>query len=308
MITIGLKRVQTVALWTMAQDALISQAEFFRILDQEGPTALLGRCADKGLLNPIKPARSGMDFERLRYQKYEVNNALFFTCSQNGPIKADIKNWKLSIEGDGVERPLSLNYDDLWKLPVTTVTRYLECDGEECPAVKSGLSRGGVDTGWGLAEWTGVRVSDLLKAAGMKPEAAAVRLVSIDNSSGERPIPMEKALEEDTLLAYIMNGEILPADHGFPLRAILPGWTGSANIKWITKIIVSTRPVSESEKKYFIKGQAVKSACCISRPAVLKIGASGNLRICLVSVWEDSTGRSQPEWWQNLSASQSDRA
>lgn len=284
MITIGLKRVQTVALWTMAQAALISQAEFFQIINEKGPSALLALCAEKGLLKPSKPARSEMKFEHMLPQKYQTSNPLFFTDSRNGPVEVDIKNWRLSIEGDGVDRPFSLNYDELLKLPVTTVTRYLECAENSRKAEGERRHMGK----WGIAEWTGVRLSEVLKISGLKKKALEVMPVGLDSPSCERPLPLSKAMEEDTLLAYIMNGEILPSDHGFPLRTIVSGWSGASSTKWVTKIIVSTKPVHAAANTDISSGpgyskkrpeecpagidRSVGSACCLPWPAILKAG------------------------------------
>ena len=103
-------------------------------------------------------------------------------------------------------------------------------------------------------------------------------------------MPMAKAMEEDSLLVYLMNGEILPADHGFPVRAFLPGWVGSASIKWVNRIVVSTKPinVTMNTTSYVLIGpdyqpqppakgaamttQILKSACCLPWPATLTAG------------------------------------
>ena len=144
---------------------------------------------------------------------------------------ADIKNWRLSIEGDGVSNPFSVSYDELLTLPCITFTRYLECGSNGRLFYDSLLGKKATGQQWhfggyGIAEWTGVQLSKILKIAKIKKEAVEVMPVGMDNSSGKRPIPVAKAMEEDTLLAYIMNGNVLPLDHGFPLRALVPGWVG----------------------------------------------------------------------------------
>lgn len=274
---------------------MVPQIEFFQILNQSGASGLLALCLEKGVLKLSKPARSEMSFEHMLYQEYRTHNALFFTYSHSSPALVDIKSWKLSIEGDGVANPFSLNYDELLKLPCTTVTRYLECAGNGRAFYDSLLNKKAEGVrwrlgGWGIAEWTGVRLSELLKMAKIKKEAVEVMPVGLDIPPGERPMPVAKAMEDDTLLAYIMNGEILPPDHGFPLRALLPGWVGVSNVKWVTKIIVSTHPiqVATNTRRYVLIGpdypsqppalgpvvteQVVKSACCLPWPAILKAG------------------------------------
>jgi DMSO/TMAO reductase YedYZ molybdopterin-dependent catalytic subunit len=111
----------------------------------------------------------------------------------------------------------------------------------------------------------------------------------MDKSFAQCPLPIIKAMEQDTLLAYIMNGAILPPDHGFPLRALVPGWVGAASTKWVNKIIVSTRhsrvgekidhlqkghnhPFQTGEKVPDITTQVMKSACCLPWPALLRAG------------------------------------
>ena len=105
----------------------------------------------------------------------------------------------------------------------------------------------------GTAEWTGVPLSVLLDRATLKPNACEVVLEGADGGMLEDPksppgelkfarsIPLEKA-RRDVLLAYKMNGEDLPPEHGFPVRAIVPGWYAMASVKWLQRIIVTDRP------------------------------------------------------------------
>ena len=229
------------------------------------------------------------------HQEYYTSNRLFYTFSHSCTPLVDIRNWKLTVEGDGVDNPFSLNYDDLLKLPVTTVTRCLECAGNGSAFYAELLNKPAQGPqwrfgGWGIAEWTGVRLSELLGMARIKKEAVEVMPVGVDDPHGERPMPVEKAMEEDTLLAYIMNGQILPADHGFPLRALLAGWVGVSSIKWVNRVIISTKPihVATNTTSFVLIGpdyqpqppargpavttQLMKSACCLPWNAVLKPG------------------------------------
>ena len=293
--TSGLKRRQVNALWEKAQEALIPQSEFFATINQGGATALLGKYLEKGVLALSKPARAEMSFELMANQEYCTSNSLFFTFSHGSPPLVDIRNWILTIEGDGVENPLSMNYDDLLKLPSTTVTRYLECAGNGRAFYAELLHKKAEGQQWrfggyGIAEWTGVQFRELLKLAKIRDNAIDIMPVGLDSPSGERPMPMAKAMEEDTILAYIMNGSILPPDHGFPLRAIVPGWIGAASIKWVSRIVISTQPIQvvDNTDKYVLIGpdyppqppakgsilttQLVKSACCLPWPATLHQG------------------------------------
>ena len=112
----------------------------------------------------------------------------------------------------------------------------------------------------------------------------------LDTRRIERPIPVTKALQDDTLLVYAMNGDVLPPDHGFPVRTLVPGWVGIANIKWVGRIVVSEEPlfVEKNTKDYVLIGpdfperppakgpiltmQTVKSAVALPWPATLPAG------------------------------------
>ena len=294
-LTSGLKNKQVIALSQLAQDALISQAEFFETLADGGAVAVLEKCRERGVLTSSKPVRAEMKFELLANQNYYTNNTLFFTYSRSPVPSVDMKTWKLSIEGDGVTKPLSLSYDELLKLPYTTVTRYLECAGNgrifyDLLLNKKAEGEQWYFGGYGIAVWTGVQLAELLKLAGIKENAVEIMPVAGDNAQWQRPMPVAKAMEADTILAYLMNGKILPPDHGFPLRALVPGWIGAASIKWVTKLVVSTSPirVTGNTNSYVLMGpdylpqppargpvittQLVKSACCLPWPATLHMG------------------------------------
>jgi DMSO/TMAO reductase YedYZ molybdopterin-dependent catalytic subunit len=88
-------------------------------------------------------------------------------------------------------------------------------------------------------------VCEVLQLAGIAPDAVDALFVGLDKHSPEhgfrRPLPIAKAMHPDTLLVYAMNGEILPKDHGFPLRLVVPGWVGSSSVKWLERIVVSSQ-------------------------------------------------------------------
>src|SRR5947199_6448267 len=170
------------------------------------------------------------------------------------PIPAiDKDEWWLHVEGE-VEKPFEINYEELLKLKSATIPVTLECAGNNRsflePKVKGVQWRLGAV---GTAEWTGVPLSVLLNRATLKPNACEVVLEGADGGMLEDPksppgelkfarsIPLEKA-RRDVLLAYKMNGEDLPPEHGFPLRAIVPGWYAMASVKWLQRIIVTDRP------------------------------------------------------------------
>ena len=170
------------------------------------------------------------------------------------PIPAiDRDEWWLHVEGE-VEKPFAINYEELLKLKSLTIPVTLECAGNNRnflePKVKGVQWRLGAV---GTAKWTGVPLAILLDRADVKPEACEVILEGADGGMLEeakrppgivkfaRSIPLAKA-REDVLLAYEMNGNELPPQHGFPLRAIVPGWYAMASIKWLQRVIVTDRP------------------------------------------------------------------
>jgi len=171
-------------------------------------------------------------------------NDLFYVRSHLPvPAQLDAATWTLKVGGE-VDSPLSLSIDEIKKLPAVTVTVTLECAGNGRaffqPAV-AGIQweKGAVST----ARFTGARLSDVLKRAGMKSTGKNVELHAADRPLGTMPafvrqVPMTKAMHPDTILAWDMNGQPIPAVHGFPLRAIVPGWEGAYSVKWLNALNV----------------------------------------------------------------------
>ena len=167
-------------------------------------------------------------------------------------VKRDLHGWKLRIDGE-VHKALALSMDDLRRFPQVTMEVVLECAGNGRSLFSPKIS----GTPWqhgavACSEWTGVRLRDVLQAAGLKPGAVYIGNYGEDvPDDGSEPfsrgIPIEKAMDEHTLIALKMNGEALPAAHGFPARLIVPGWIGSAMQKWLNRIWVRDT-VHDSEK------------------------------------------------------------
>jgi DMSO/TMAO reductase YedYZ molybdopterin-dependent catalytic subunit len=165
----------------------------------------------------------------------------------------DRDNWRLSVEGE-VNHPFEIDYQELVSLASQSNPVTLECAGNNRiflePKVKGVQWELGAV---GNAEWAGVLLATLLKRA--EPKRGAVEVILEGADEGEiaenkapagkirfaRSLPLAKALE-DVLLAYRMNGEELLPEHGFPLRAIVPGWYAMASVKWLQRIIVTDRP------------------------------------------------------------------
>jgi len=170
------------------------------------------------------------------------------------PIPAIDKDaWWLRVEGE-VEKPFAINYEQLLKLESRTIPVTLECAGNNRNFLEPKVK--GVQWGLGAvgtAEWTGVPLSILLDRAEVKTEAREVILEGADGGVLEDPkrppgkmefarsIPLAKA-RDDVLLAYKMNGNELPPQHGFPVRAIVPGWYAMASVKWLQRIVVTNKP------------------------------------------------------------------
>lgn len=157
------------------------------------------------------------------------------------PTEIDADDWKLSIGGE-VERPLTLRLADLGRFKMHSVVNTLECAGNgrgfyrpQVPGVQWG--KGAVST----ARFSGPRLCDVLQRTSVKPSGKHVTFRGLDEVPGKVPpfirsIPIEKALDSDTLIATHMNGQPLTKHHGFPARALVPGWVGAASCKWLTEI------------------------------------------------------------------------
>ena len=165
------------------------------------------------------------------------------------PSALEEASWRLTVDGD-VDTPVSLSVADLRAMPAATVTVTLECAGNgraffTPPVAGIQWRKGAV----GTARWTGARLADILARARAKSTARFVHMQGADKPLGTMPpfvrqVPMDKALHSDTVIAYEMNGQPVPTVHGFPLRAIIPGWEGAYSMKWLSSLRVSA---SESD-------------------------------------------------------------
>jgi len=300
--------------------------------------------AATGIVKPTPPelfrllgTNAEMLWEAMAGQGYLTGIDRFFVRNHTTTPSIDLKSWRLRIEGSGVKKPVDLNYAQVVKLGCETVTKFVECAGngrsffasqQGTPASGSQWRLGAV----GVAEWTGVPLAAVLERAGLSESAVDVMPEGLDDPVGtqghvRRPLPIEKALDPDTLLVYAMNGKVLPADHGFPIRLLVPGWAGIASIKWVGRIEVSTDPLFSAwnttlyrlfgdayPDSPLVTDQAVKSAFELPFPATLPGGShtltgrswSGIAGIAGVDVsvdggvsWQPATlaGRNKPQAW-----------
>ena len=308
-------------LWELVSARGMDRRQFLRLLLAGGTAAVVAACfgTESPVDTPqpdIDPAQTSPWFKdpapfirhdtslEARLESMEgliTPNPLFFVRNNSASIDLRAADWRLSVEGDAVEEPVELTYDDIKRLPSRTMTSYLECAGNHRSMFDVVKGQKASGTQWmtggiGNGEWVGAALRDVLTLAGIHASAVSVLLVGLDVDSPEGGfrfvLPAEKALHPHTLLAYGLNGETLPTDHGFPVRALVPGWAGSANIKWLGRIVVSSErvwirnntisysligdqypPEGESRGRP-VTTQVIKSALALPWPAELPAGTN----------------------------------
>ncbi|WP_019024762.1 MULTISPECIES: sulfite oxidase [unclassified Thioalkalivibrio] len=156
-------------------------------------------------------------------------------------LDRDPNGWSLKIDGE-VHEELEIGLDDLKSMDSKELVLHIECGGNgranfDPQPRGNPWDRGAV----GNARWTGVPLKDILERAGVKDSAVYTAHEGYEPILGDRGpfsrgVPIDKAMEEHTIVAYQMNGEDIPAAHGFPVRLVVPGWYGSCSHKWLTNI------------------------------------------------------------------------
>jgi len=190
-------------------------------------------------------------------------NAHFYVRNHFQIPDLDPATWRLTV-GGLVERPLSLSLRDVQRLPAHRLTVTLECAGNgraslDPPVEGEKWQFGAVST----AEWTGVPLVEVLDRAGVKGNAEEIVFRGADGGTVgtaagaiqfERSLKLDDARDRDVLLAYAMNGEPLPIQHGYPVRLVVPRWYGVASVKWLTEIEAisgSFKGFYQAEKYHF---------------------------------------------------------
>ena len=307
-------------LWEYAHKRGMSRRKFLWLLAMGGAAAVLAACTDLPVTETIEPPSTAatktspwfkdpepfiqqgdnsLESRLENMQGIITPNSLFFVRNNSVSLDVDASEWRLSIEGDAIDTPLSFSYEDIRSMPSRTVVSYLECAGNHRVMFDVVKGQPAAGTQWGTGavgngEWTGVPLKDVLTLAGITDDAENVLLIGMDEQSPEggfrRVMTVEKALDPDTLLAYALNGETLPKDHGYPVRALVPGWVASSSIKWLHRIVVASerlwtrnnttsyvligdayKPEGEALGKA-ITAQVIKSALALPWPAELSAG------------------------------------
>jgi DMSO/TMAO reductase YedYZ molybdopterin-dependent catalytic subunit len=215
-----------------------------------------------GLLTP-RGTNAEMNWASMAGQDYLTPFDRFFVRNHTATTFVNPATWRLELFGTGLRgqpkrgEGMLFSYKDLEKLPRETVTASIECAGNGRSYFASQEGTPAPGTQWGLgaigvSKWTGVPLREILERVGVRSDAVDVMAEGLDSTvlaadgtdqgHVRRPIPIAKALD-DALLAFEMDGDSLPFDHGAPARLIVPGWVGIANIKWVGSIRVATHPL-----------------------------------------------------------------
>jgi sulfane dehydrogenase subunit SoxC len=189
----------------------------------------------------------GMPLEALRYEITPIG--LHYLLTHYDIPAIDPEAWRLAV-GGLVRRSMQLDLDQVRSRPRVTLPVTMECAGNG----RARLSPRPISQPWlseaiGTAEWTGTPLRPLLEEAGIQDGAVEVAFVGADHGleggieqDYGRSLPLEDAMHDDVILAYEVNGQPLPPQHGFPLRLLVPGWYGMTSVKWLRQVEVLAEP------------------------------------------------------------------
>lgn len=196
----------------------------------------------------------GMQLEGLRYPITPIGMHYLFIHFDVPELEE--RTYRLTVDG-AVRNRLELSLQDLRAYPAVHTTSVMECAGTG----RAHLTPRPISAPWhdepiGCAEWTGVRLNDVLHQAGVDRDAVEVLFTGYDrgledgiDAPYQRSLSLTEASGDDLILAYEMNGQPLPPTHGFPLRLIVPGWYGMAQVKWLKQITVISEPFDGLQQK-----------------------------------------------------------
>ncbi|MFT7032757.1 MAG: sulfite oxidase [Cyclobacteriaceae bacterium] len=219
------------------------------IIAEEDPFKLFNKHSDMSLLND-KPWNMEAKAHLLD-DRVTPEDRMFIRNNGIIPTDIDAKNWTLTVEGESAAQSKTYTIDQLKsQFKHYTYQLTLECGGNgrseyNPPAKGNQWTIGAI----GCAKWTGIRLKDLLKDVGVKNNAIYIGYYGTDKHlSGDqdkvvisRGFPMEKAYQEETLIAFAMNGKDIPLAHGYPLRLVAGGWPASASGKWMNKLVIRNK-------------------------------------------------------------------
>lgn len=177
---------------------------------------------------------------------------LHFERHHGGIPLIDPAQYALMIHGL-VDRPLTFSLEDLKRFPAESKLCFIECSGNGQQAalapdnLPEELTPGQLDGLFSVSEWTGVKLSTLLNEVGARRSATWMLAEGQDAAVMTRSIPMRKAWD-DAIIVYAQNGEALRPAQGYPVRLLLPGWEGNANIKWLRRLEISDAPFMTREE------------------------------------------------------------
>lgn len=176
------------------------------------------------------------------------NDAFFVRYHLSDIPEVKAETWRLSIGGEGANGQATLSFDELKQLPAVEVAAVCQCSGNRRGLFEPHVP--GVEWGYGAmgcARWKGARLKDVLDRAGLKGDALEVVVSGTDKGAVDKTpvfvksLPVWKAIEETTIVAYEMNGNPLPHWNGFPARIVVPGWTATYWMKHVSRINVVTK-------------------------------------------------------------------
>ena len=177
------------------------------------------------------------------------NDAFFVRYHLTHIPQVDETKWRLAVGGEGANSEIELTLDDIRKMSAVEIIAVNQCSGNRRGLFQPHVA--GVEWGFGAmgcARWKGARLNDILDKVGLKRGAIEIVLDGADEPVLDKTpdfvksIPVAKATEDTTLIAYEMNGEALPHFNGFPARLVVPGWTGTYWVKHLTSIEAVTKP------------------------------------------------------------------
>jgi DMSO/TMAO reductase YedYZ molybdopterin-dependent catalytic subunit len=178
-------------------------------------------------------------------------NARFYVRNHFDVPRVDAASWGLRLRGL-VRRPRTFSLAELRRLPSRSSIVTLECAGNGRSLLEPAVPGEAWELGAvGTAEWTGVPLVEVLDRVGVQGAAREIVFRGLDHDAArgpsqplrfERSLSVESAQNADVLLAYAMNGEPLPPNHGFPVRLVVPGWYAMASVKWLADIEATDKP------------------------------------------------------------------